>query len=236
MKNFIYTIFFVFPISLGAQTEIKTESKPIGSPLVNFDDYLELALKVKEYRKDRLVTLEDFKKMSSEPNTVILDTRSDSMFKAKHIKGAIHLDFTDFTQDNLERLIPDKNTRILIYCNNNFLFMETPRIEDMNFASKVSKPTFSVDLSKLILPSVDTVDVSIYNVNNKSEKNQIKTLEKKPVEKIAPKPITLALNIPTFINLVGYGYENIYELGELVIISQENLDFEGTSVNKFIQE
>ncbi|MFN5983471.1 MAG: hypothetical protein ACK479_08400, partial [Fluviicola sp.] len=102
--------------------------------------------------------------------------------------------------------------------------------------SKVSKPSFSLDLSKLALPSIDTVDVSIYDVNNKTEKNQIKTLEKKPVKKIAPKPITLALNIPTFINLVGYGYENIYELGELVIISQENLDFEGTSVNKFIQE
>jgi hypothetical protein len=158
------------------------------------------------------------------------------MFKAKHIKGAIHLDFTDFTQENLEALIPDKNTRILIYCNNNFLFIETPRIEDANFASKVSKPSFSLDLSKLALPSIDTVDVSIYDVNNKTEKNQIKTLEKKPVEKIAPKPITLALNIPTFINLVGYGYENIYELGELVIISQENLEFEGTSVNKFIQE
>lgn len=242
MKNFIYTLLFVFPISLNAQTEIKTETKPTGSPLVNFDDYLELALKVKEYRKDRLVTLEYFKKMSSEPNTVILDTRSDSMFKAKHIKGAIHLDFTDFTQDNLERLIPNKNTRILIYCNNNFLFMETPRIEDMNFASKVSRSdAYSFDMSKLILPSIDTVDVSIYDVNNKAEKNQIKTSEKKPlekkaVEKIAPKPITLALNIPTFINLVGYGYENIYELGELVIISQENLEFEGTSVNKFILE
>jgi hypothetical protein len=224
MKNFFYTLFFVFPISLGAQTEIKTEAKPIGSPLVNFDDYLELALKVKEYRKDRLVTLEDFKKMSSKPNTVILDTRSDSMFKAKHIKGAIHLDFTDFTQDNLERLIPDKNTRILIYCNNNFLFMETPRIEDMNFASKVSKPTISVDLFKLNLSGSikeDPIDES----NPSTEK-----------PKISSKPVTLALNIPTFIKLVGYGYENIYELGELVIISQENLEFEGTSVNKFIQE
>jgi hypothetical protein len=239
MKNFIYTLFFFLPFSLGAQTEIKTETKPTGSPLVNFDDYLELALKVKEYRKDRLVTLEDFKKMSSEPNTVILDTRSDSMFKAKHIKGAIHLDFTDFTQDNLERLIPDKNTRILIYCNNNFLFLETPRIEDANFASKVSKPTFSLDLSKLVLPSIDTVDVSIYQVSPKNGKIQTlekKPLEKKTAEKIAAKPITLALNIPTFINLVGYGYENIYELGELVIISQENLEFEGTSVEKFIQE
>ena len=70
MKNFIYTLLLILPISLDAQTEIKTETKPTGSPLVNFDDYLELALKVKEYRKDRLVTLEDFKKMSSESNNL----------------------------------------------------------------------------------------------------------------------------------------------------------------------
>lgn len=233
MKNFIFTLLIVLPLNMIGQTE----KEPSGSPLVNFDDYLDLALKVKEYRKDRLVTLEEFKKMSTEANTVILDTRSDSMFKAKHIKGAIHLDFTDFTQENLERLIPDKNTRILIYCNNNFLFMEFPRIEDADFASKVSRPdAFSVDLSKTIFLTKDTLDVSIYDVNSKTEKNQIKTLEKKPLEKnnevkIASKPITLALNIPTFINLVGYGYENIFELGELVIISQEELEFEGTSVD-----
>ena len=32
------------------------------------------------------------------------------------------------------------------------------------------------------------------------------------VRKSAP----LALNIPTFINLYGYGYRNIYELGDIV--------------------
>lgn len=222
MKNFIYSLLLVFQLNISAQTEIKSETKPIGSPLVNFDDYLDLALKVKEYRKDRLVTLEDFKKMSSEPNTVILDTRSDSMFKAKHIKGAIHLDFTDFTQDNLERLIPDKNTRILIYCNNNFLFMETPQIEDANFASKVSKP-YPMRLELSSITPIKDKEIFPLNESNPSTEQP----------KISSKPITLALNIPTFINLVGYGYENIYELGELVIISQENLEFEGTSVEKY---
>ena len=72
-----------------------------------------------------------------------------------HIDGAAHLNFSDFTDDKLAQLIPSKDTRILIYCNNNF------------------------------------------------------------TDNVAPVPvkrIELALNVPTFINLYGYGYENIYEL------------------------
>jgi hypothetical protein len=37
-----------------------------------------------------------------------------------HIKGAISLPFTDFTEGSLAKAIPEKTTRILIYCNNNF--------------------------------------------------------------------------------------------------------------------
>ena len=44
------------------------------------------------------------------------------------------------------------------------------------------------------------------------------------------KPIMLALNIPTFINLYGYGYRNIYELDELVHINDPRIEFEGTEV------
>lgn len=40
----------------------------------------------------------------------------------------------------------------------------------------------------------------------------------------------LALNIPTFINLYGYGYRNIYELDELVNINDPRVKFEGTEV------
>ena len=33
---------------------------------------------------------------------------------------------------------------------------------------------------------------------------------------VVTKRLQLALNIPTFINLVGYGYENVWELGEVI--------------------
>ncbi len=79
-----------------------------------------LVKKVKKHREARMVTLDKFVEMSKQPGVIILDTRSDSMYNAKHIKGAIHLNFSDFTEKNLAALIPNKNTKILIYCNNNF--------------------------------------------------------------------------------------------------------------------
>ena len=101
--------------------------------------------------------------MSQKKGTIILDSRSAAAFKASHIKSAININFSDFTQEKLAKFIPDKNTRILIYCNNNF---------------KVSKGD-----------------------DTSSERLQIQ-----------PKSAPLALNIPTFINLYGYGYKNVYEL------------------------
>ncbi len=46
------------------------------------------------------------------------------------------------------------------------------------------------------------------------------------------KPIQLALNVPTYINLYGYGYQNVYELGELVKVTDPRIQFEGTMVGK----
>ena len=36
------------------------------------------------------------------------------------MKGAVNLSFPDITFESLKATIPDKDTRILIYCNNNF--------------------------------------------------------------------------------------------------------------------
>ena len=44
------------------------------------------------------------------------------------------------------------------------------------------------------------------------------------------KPIMLALNIPTHINLYSYGYKNIYELDELVNVNDSRITIEGTEV------
>jgi hypothetical protein len=36
------------------------------------------------------------------------------------VKGAVNLSFPEFTEETLARSIPAKDTRVLIYCNNNF--------------------------------------------------------------------------------------------------------------------
>ena len=175
--NLIVAILFFYSLSLNAQTA-----------KVDYDAFEKLTVEVKEHRKTRLVDLSKFLQMAREKNTLILDTRSDSMYKSKHIKGAIHINFSDFTQKNLARIIPSMNTRILIYCNNNF------EGDQINFATK-----------------------SVIPLSNSST---------------STKPLTLALNIPTYINLYGYGYKNVYELSELVSVFDKKIEFEGSDVKK----
>jgi hypothetical protein len=42
----------------------------------------------------------------------------------------------------------------------------------------------------------------------------------------------MALNIPTYVNLYGYGYRNVYELHELVNVNDPRITFEGTIVGQ----
>lgn len=45
------------------------------------------------------------------------------------------------------------------------------------------------------------------------------------------KPLMMALNIPTYINLYGYGYREVYELNELVKVTDPRAVFEGSAVD-----
>jgi len=193
MKN-ITLIFALFIASTSWSQKSTLDTVYLGAAYVDFDSYLELALQAREQRKTRLIGLKTFQSMSSEANTVILDTRSKEMYDARHIKGAIHLDFSDFTQLRLSQLIPDTNTRILIYCNNN--------IEN--------------DLDYFPTKSLSPIELNIMEMNS---------LPNGPKEF----PLTMALNIPTYINLFGYGYKNVYELADLVSIYYGDIEFEGTA-------
>ena len=163
---------------------------------VSFDDFKGLVAEVETHRASRLIDLNTFLKMSKEEGVMILDSRSDFRFDRIHLKGARHLAFTDFTQDNLTKVIPNPETKILIYCNNNFDGNQT------DFASKVAVP------------------------------------RPKPANAVATqfaaqaKPLMMALNIPTYVNLYGYGYRNVYELHELVGVSDPRITFEGTIVEQ----
>ena len=126
---------------------------------IDFGGFKSLTQEVQTYRAKRLVTLAQFQAMARQPNTIILDARSAEAFRQGHIDGAINLAFPDFTAQSLAAALGDPNTRVLIYCNNNFANNTAP---------------------------------------------------------VVLKRIELALNIQTFINLYGYGYRNVYELGEVV--------------------
>ncbi len=169
---------------------------------VDFDAFESLTAEVKEHRKSRLIDLETFIKMAKEKGVLILDTRSDAMFKNKHIKGAVHLNFSDFTQENLARVIPSMDTKVLIYCNNN---MDG---DQKNFATKAVGPPFRSSLGRKGSP-LKKGDI-LEDSEDTSE-------------------LTLALNIPTYINLYGYGYRNVYELSELVSVFDRRVKFEGVA-------
>ncbi len=139
-----------------------------GSAEIDYEGFMQLSGEVWEMREQRLLSLEAFNAMAAAPNTIILDARSRYAYEMGHIDGAVNLPFSDFTDEKLAEVIPDKDTRVLIYCNNNF-----------------------------------TDDA----------------------EPIPLKRISLALNIPTFINLYGYGYENIYELGVLTETTNANVNW-----------
>ena len=185
-KILVFLAILTLPVFTSAQVKSYPPAK------VSFDDFKTLVAQVESQRASRLVDLDTFLKMSKKPGVIILDTRSTFRYERVHLKGAKHLSFTDFTQDNLRAVIPSFDTTILIYCNNNFDGNE------VDFASKMWTPPAPPGM-----------------------KTQLAVQER---------PIMLALNIPTYINLYGYGYRNVYELAELVNVNDPRIRFEGSMV------
>jgi hypothetical protein len=96
------------------------------NPSIDADEFLHVAARGIDHRRSRRVSEEQFLRMSREPNTVVLDARSRDKYAELHVTGALNLPFPDITYASLARLIPRKDTRILIYCNNNFKNAEDP--------------------------------------------------------------------------------------------------------------
>lgn len=92
----------------------------IPNPSIDMPGFLKVAAEAAAHREGRRLTVDEFIKMSAEPGTIVLDARSTEKYNQLHIKGAVNLSFPDITVESLDRLFPNKNARILIYCNNNF--------------------------------------------------------------------------------------------------------------------
>ena len=150
-------LFATLALSLAAPALAQDEAR---NPQIDYAGFRQLTGKVQALRRERLLGFERFKAEAAKPGVLLLDARSKDAFARGHIAGAVNLPFTDFTEQSLAEVIgPNRNRKILIYCNNNF----------RNNAPPVM-------------------------------------LKSRP----------LALNIQTFINLVGYGYSNVWELNEVI--------------------
>jgi hypothetical protein len=93
---------------------------PPANPAIDMAGHLRVSAEAARHRHARRVSEAEFIHLSRQPGTVILDARSGEKYAELHVKGAVNLSFPDITVESLRRLIPDRATRILIYCNNNF--------------------------------------------------------------------------------------------------------------------
>jgi|CXWL01.1.fsa_nt_gi rhodanese-related sulfurtransferase len=96
------------------------EFDAMDNPAIDMPGYLAVADEAAVHRASRRVSEEEFLALSREPGTVVLDARSKEKYDLLHVRGAINLSFPDITVASLAQALPDPETRVLIYCNNNF--------------------------------------------------------------------------------------------------------------------
>jgi 3-mercaptopyruvate sulfurtransferase SseA len=101
----------VAPVRLSADS---------GNPQIDYAGFAAQVVNVGQLREARRVSEEQFLEMASDPRTVVLDARSREKYDSLHVRGAKNLSLPDMTEAELARVIPSKETRVLIYCNNNF--------------------------------------------------------------------------------------------------------------------
>ncbi|MDP9196704.1 MAG: rhodanese-like domain-containing protein [Pseudomonadota bacterium] len=110
---------FALLFCLSAVTAPAQES--IKNPLIDVKAFEAISQEALKLREQRRIDVKTFMEMAKDPNTIILDARSKGRYDMKHIKGAINLNIADFAERTLAEKIPSRETRILIYCNNNFI-------------------------------------------------------------------------------------------------------------------
>ncbi len=95
-------------------------AEAIPNAAIDYRGFADTVERMGPVRESRRLTEAEFRAFATEPGTIILDARSAERFADRHLQGAVNLPFTEFTAEALAQVIPDFDTRILIYCNNNF--------------------------------------------------------------------------------------------------------------------
>ena len=107
-------------VQLQMQPRVETVADDIDNPAIDINGFLDTAHRAAHHRASRRVSEAQFLKLASQPGAVVLDARSREKFALMHVEGAVNLPFPDIDIESIAKLIPDKGTVVLIYCNNNF--------------------------------------------------------------------------------------------------------------------
>ena len=157
-------------LALAAAPSFARERAP-ANPQIDYPGFTALAGDLAKVRASHRLPWREFSRRALAGEALLLDARSADAFARGHLKGAVNLPFTDFTDEALRQVIGDNTGRpIYIYCNNNFRDHRAP---------------------------------------------------------VALKRAPMALNIPTFINLHGYGYLNVWELADVIGTADPGVEWEG---------
>jgi rhodanese-related sulfurtransferase len=206
MKTFLAFALVAACILLYGRAADPAPAKPASAPanpLIDYQGFEKVAAEVAPVREKRRLTEEQFAAMAKEPGAVVLDARSADKFAMRHIAGAVSLPFTDFTAESLAKVIPKKDTPVLIYCNNNFSGAR---------ASMMRKKAAPADF-------VTRVEGRQQQVKEARDRGEVWGQG------------AASLNISTYIALATYGYTNVYELGPLLNVNETSLPFVGTEIS-----
>ncbi len=169
-------MFLVFAMSISLSFSAVGQAKSeILNPSIDIKGFLKIAGEAAAHRETRRLTLDEFMKMAAESGTVVLDARSKEKFDEMHISGAVNLSFPDITVESLDRMFPDKNARILIYCNNNFENEESafPRkmaVASLNISTYISLYSYGYRNVYELGPLLDVKTTKIVLVGDGKEK------------------------------------------------------------------
>jgi len=162
---------------------------PNANPNIDMLAHIRAATAAAPHREKRRLSEDDFIKMSKEEGVIVLDARSKAMYDLMHVEGAINLNYSDIDVNSLKKVLPNKDAKILIYCNN-------------NFTAAPDAPKGAVQQQVTPNGGVPVPDAA----------------KRAEIAKVAfgGKGMAVSLNLSTYTTLHSYGYKNVYELGPTV--------------------
>ena len=139
------------------------EPRGIANPSIDMNGFLAIASVAAAHRESHRLSVEDFLRLARTPGSIVLDARSREKYDELHLAGAINLSFPDIAIETLRRAIPERSTRILIYCNNNIVNATGPfprklPIASLNLSTYIALYSYGYRNVWELAPQVDPAD------------------------------------------------------------------------------